>query len=92
MTLGATLSSCGVTGADPTGTAAMIQFEARRQQSIEMQRQATSVEAADEREANLRKAIEFCRQHPEVQGCPDVVRDEAKTMETMRKMRSIGSY
>jgi hypothetical protein len=84
-------SGCGVTGADPTGTVAMIQFEAHRQQSMVMQRQVTSVEAADTREANLRSAIEFCRQHPEVEGCRDAVRDEAKTMETMRKMRSIGS-
>lgn len=30
------LSGCGVTGADPTGTAAMVQFEAHLQQSIEM--------------------------------------------------------
>ncbi|MBB3594901.1 histidine ammonia-lyase [Rhizobium sp. BK529] len=85
------LTGCGVTGADPTGTAAMAQFEAHRQQSMAMQRQATSAEAADEREANMRSAIQFCRQHPEVQGCTDVVRDEAQTMETMRKMRSIGT-
>jgi hypothetical protein len=85
------MAGCGITGADPTGTVAMMQFEAQRRQSMEMQRQVTSVEAAEEREANLRSAIEFCRHHPEVQGCSDAVRDEAKTMETMRKMRSIGS-
>jgi hypothetical protein len=84
-------SGCGVTGADPTGAVAMASFEAHRRQSIEMQRQATSVDVAETREANLKSAIEFCRRHPEVQGCPDVVRDEAKTVETMRKMRSIGS-
>jgi len=86
-----TLSGCGVTGADPTGAAAMIQFEAHRQKSMEMQRRATSAEAADEREANLRNAIQFCRQNTQVEGCRDVVRDEAKTMETMQKMRAIGS-
>ncbi len=84
------LSSCGVTGADPTGTAAMVQVGAHRQKSVEMQRQATSSEAADEREANMKSAIAFCRQHPEVEGCAEAVRDEVKTMETMRKMRAIG--
>lgn len=67
----------------------MIQFEAHRRESMELQRQATSVEAADQREDDIRRAIGFCREHPEVQGCPEAVRNEASTMETMRKMRSI---
>lgn len=86
------LSACGITGLDPTGTAAMIQFEAHRRQSMELQRRATSVEAADQREDDMRRAIQFCREHPEVEGCPDAVRNEASTMEAMRKVRSIQQH
>jgi hypothetical protein len=77
---------------DPTGTAAMIQFEHHRQRSISMQKYATSARFNDEREENLRQAIQYCRQNIEEYGCRDVVRDEGKTMQIMRDMRRIGAH
>lgn len=92
LVLGASLSACGLTGMDPTGTAAMIQFEQHRQRSIAMQKYATSAQFNDEREEYLRQAIQYCRQNIEQDGCRDVVRDEARTMQIMRDMRRIGAH
>lgn len=84
------LSGCGVSGADPTGTVAMIQFEQHRQRSNKMQQQVTSSEHQAEMETNLRNAIQYCKQNIEASGCRQVVQDEAKTMETVQNMRKIG--
>jgi hypothetical protein len=85
------LAGCGVSGVDPTGAVAMIQFEQHRRASIRMQQEATSARNTNEIEANLRTGIEFCKQNIDSPGCRDVVRDEAKILKTARDMKKIGS-